>query len=83
MILFLASLVAALTVAVIAQAITIAHLAERRSTRRPREQRPAPRQDRQPLSPAGPYRKGRAWPGHKRMSLLADTTEIRTGGNHA
>ena len=69
---FLASVVAALSVAVIAQAITIAHLAER-TRRRPRPQRPGPRVDPHPVDPTRPYRTAATKP---RRSLLADTTEV-------
>lgn len=76
MTLFLASVIAALSVAVIAQAITIAHLAERRNTRRPRDQRPGPRTDPHRVDPSSPYRTA----VKPRRSLLADTTEIRPRG---
>lgn len=72
---FLAAVIAALCVAVIAQAITIAHLAERRPTRRPREQRPGPRTDPHRVDPSAPYRTPRP-----ARSLLADVTEERPRG---
>lgn len=79
MILFLAAALAVSLIANIAQAITSAHLIDKRSTRRPREQRPAPRRDPHPVDPSRVYRT----PLHKpRLNLLSDTTEVRPlGGN--
>ncbi len=73
---FLAAVIAALSVAVIAQAVTIAHLVER-PTRRPRDQRPGPRTDPHRVDPSRATR-----PPKPARSLLADTTEIRPGARH-
>lgn len=78
MILFLAAALAVSLVANLAQAITSAHLIERRSTRRPREQRPPTRQHPHPVDPSRPHRTPAS--AKPRVSLLADTTEIRPRG---